>query len=144
VPNDREIQDLRDVLSLLQATISEVVVLEVDGMVRWVSSSVERLLGWEPAEVVGRATELLWDPVHDRVLSELRAAAFDGSAEPVVCRLRDVRGLEVWALVEARPWITPDDEDGIVLRIADHRPMHHAAGALVALQARVDELERRG
>jgi len=144
VPNDRETQDLRDVLALLQATISEVVVLEVEGIVRWVSSSVERLLGWEPAELAGRSTELLWDPVHDRALAELRDAALDGRAEPIVCRLRDVRGLEVWALVEARTWITPDDEDGIALRIADHRPMHHAAGALVALQARVDELERRG
>ena len=143
MPNDRETQDLRDVLALLQATISEVVVLEVEGVVRWASSSVERLLGWEPAELVGRATELLWDPAHDEALAGLRAAALDGDAEPVVCRLRDVRGLEVWALVEARAWITPDDEDGVALRIADHRPMHHAAGALVALQARVDDLEQR-
>lgn len=141
--NDRQAQDLRDIVALLQATISEVVLLEVDGAVRWVSASVEGLLGWEPGELVDRATELLWDPVDDAGLAALRAAALEGDAEPLVCRLRDVRGLQVWALVEARPWITPDDEDGIALRIADHRPAHHAAGALVALQTRVDALEGR-
>ncbi|MGD9956215.1 MAG: PAS domain S-box protein [Candidatus Nanopelagicales bacterium] len=133
-----DVVDLRDQHVLLQSMSTEVVVLEVDGRLRWVSSAVERLLGWEPEDLRGQATELLWDPRDDTALEDLRRAALDGRSEPVVCRLRDVRGAEIWAQITARPWVTRDDEDGIALTLADHRPLHHAAGALLALQEQLD------
>jgi len=138
----RGVVDLRDQHALLQHMSTEVVVLEVDGRVRWVSGAVERLLGWEPHELRGQATELLWDPRDDQALQEVRAAALDGLSEPVVCRLRDVDGGEIWAQVIARPWITRDDEDGIALALADHRALHHAAGALLALQEQLEDARR--
>lgn len=138
----RDVVDLRAQHVLLQRMTSEVVLLEVDGRIRWVSGAVEQLLGWEPPELRGQMTELLWDPRDDGALQGARAAALDGLSEPVVCRLRDVHGAEVWAQVTARPWITRDDEDGIALALADHRPLHHAAGALLALQEQLDRAVR--
>ena len=44
--------------------------LEVGGQVRWVSNSVEKLLGWAPDEIAGRSTELLWDPRDDEALEQ--------------------------------------------------------------------------
>ncbi len=49
---------------------------DLDGVIVWASPSVEEVLGWTPAEVVGKRSALFMDPLQvDRVAAHRRAVA---------------------------------------------------------------------
>lgn len=69
----------------------------------WISPAVERLLGWAPAELMGKAAADLWHP-GDRpaFLALIRVARADGNAREIL-RARHRSGEYAWVEVSARP-----------------------------------------
>jgi len=132
----RENSRIKERHQLLQLTLSEVVALEVEGVLEWASASLTRLLGWGPSELVGTTLEHLCDPRDRRALTEALTETRGGEQSQVVARLLDTDGNGVWVEITARPWITADDRDGVAINIRDYRDQHHAARALLRAQTR--------
>ncbi|MDP3710920.1 MAG: EAL domain-containing protein [Mycobacteriales bacterium] len=97
------------------------VVLDRDGVMRYVSPSVQRLLGHDDLEITGRSA---WDFVHDddqaagdRALSS--AVGRPGPGEPLVLRLRSASG--AWVAFEVLPNNLLDDPEvaGVVVVARD-------------------------
>ncbi len=96
----------QDQFRLLAENASDVVArVAPDGMIEWVSSSVEAVLGWTPAQLVGTRR---WDLVHpedvagatERVLIPAEGG-IDGRG--LTLRIASAEGAYVWMSVSARP-----------------------------------------
>lgn len=107
--------------TLLDLTNETVVVVDDDGVFRYLNAAVEDLLGAEPRDLVGRDA---FAPVHPEDDSRVRAlfdrAVADGSvpAGPFEYRYRTVDGDWIWVQSELFP---PDETgvEGYVLRSRD-------------------------
>jgi PAS domain S-box-containing protein len=97
---------------MLDNTADVVMLLDASGSVRWVSSSVSELLGYQPADLLDRAQ---LDFVHFedlRHVSALAAAAARGEEVRFEERFRLARGDYRWMSVVMRPFRDGHGEDG--------------------------------
>jgi diguanylate cyclase (GGDEF)-like protein/PAS domain S-box-containing protein len=74
-----------------------------DGVLTWVSESVDQLLGWTPEEVVGRPGVSLLHPDDIDLAGQLRPELRRGQQGTVRLRLRRKDGSPVWIEARARP-----------------------------------------
>lgn len=93
---------------LMAATSSDVVVLaEPNRSVRWISPSIERNLGWTPADLVGTALADLLHPEDWAATEHLRAQVYSGdpTSKPFVfvSRMRTKSGEYRWISAQASP-----------------------------------------
>lgn len=125
---------------LLAENSTNVVTLLREGRVAWVSPSLHRMLGWEPAQWIGRS---YLDLVHpdDRSLATEAVSAIEASGARVLrLRVCAVAGGFHWAEVHADVYIDTDGKrDGLVasFRTIDAEV---AAEAAIARLARFDTL----
>jgi diguanylate cyclase (GGDEF)-like protein/PAS domain S-box-containing protein len=108
--------------SLVQNSSDLITVIEADASIKFQSPSVERVLGYEPDELVGtKFTELLHPHERDRVSALLAdsIASAHPQIEVVECRLRHANG--TWLLFEIFRTNLLDDPnvEGIVLNGRD-------------------------
>jgi PAS domain S-box-containing protein len=106
---------------MLTQNMSDVVYeVGADGRLRWVSESVERMLGWRPEELVGIcATDLVAQDDRDAVLA-LRQNTLHGVSVAGRFRVRTKSGESHWFDAHAHPIVLPDGSlDGNVVGLAD-------------------------
>lgn len=117
---------------LIQNASDIIAVLEEDGTVRYSSPAVERVLGYEPREIVG-ANAL--DFLHPEDVEYLSTAAGDGHGEEGVSSLVEFRCRHKdgsWRHLEAIGNNLLDDPsvDGVVINARDVTDRHQAKDAL--------------
>ncbi len=61
---------------------------DLDGIIQWVSPSVEQVLGWTPAEVVGKPSAMFMDPARVEGVAAHRRAVAEGRASDAVLEVR--------------------------------------------------------
>lgn len=138
--NQQRIATSEQYFRLLAENSADVVLLIHDGRIDWVSPSLGRELGWEPAQWIGRA---YLDFVHpdDQPLATEAVSAMEASGARVLrLRVRALSGRFHWAEVHADFYIGTDGkQDGLVasFRTIDAEV---AAEAAVARLARFDTL----
>jgi diguanylate cyclase (GGDEF)-like protein/PAS domain S-box-containing protein len=97
---------------LAEHTTDLVTRVGVDGVVHYVSPSVERILGWKPAELVGTRSADYRHP-DDEVPMDV-ALAHRGEAVTVVRRLRRADGGYTWLESVAQAVVGPDGREEIL------------------------------
>lgn len=99
--------------SLIETASDVIVVIDPEGMVYYVSPAIERLLGYQPADVVGKRAALF---VHEEDRRKLfrfaRAVRRGGRPEPVAVRARHADAS--WRVVEMTGNRLPDGSGGLV------------------------------
>ncbi|MFM2105105.1 MAG: hypothetical protein RL338_137 [Chloroflexota bacterium] len=93
---------------LLVENTPDVVFRVADGVVAWVSPSVERLLGRRPEEIVGRPLGELVHPDDQARLAEVVERLLAGERISTEGRIRDAAGGWRWAWTVASPFVDPD------------------------------------
>jgi len=96
------------------------VVSAEDHTMRWLPASVERMLGLDPEETVGRS---LWEIVHPDDVGAVRASLdrciSQRSIELISCRCRHRNGSWVWVEAVAEDRTSDPAVDGLLLSIRD-------------------------
>ena len=115
---------------LLAENSSDVVFrASVDGRLEWVSPSVKDVLGWSPADVIGRS--ILEFGETDDVPANLQLEAGNRDDVDFQGRVRTAAGATRWMDIESRPLI---DDDGVMIgragRLRDIQGQHEAQEAL--------------
>jgi diguanylate cyclase (GGDEF)-like protein/PAS domain S-box-containing protein len=132
--------------SLMQNASDTICVMAPDGTIVYQSSSIERLTGFTPEEIVGgTATDLLHPddlPIIGAVMAEV--ASRPGVHPPFVYRARHKNG--TWRMVEAIPTNLLDDPSvaGIVLNCRDITERQLADAALRESEERFRALVQHG
>lgn len=125
---------------LLAENSADVVTLIRDGLIHWVSPSLTRTLGWEPAQWLGQSYLEYLHP-DDRALAKESVSAIAASGAHVLrMRVRALSGRYHWAEIHADVFIGKDgNPDGLVasFRTIDAEV---AAEAALARMARFDTL----
>lgn len=125
---------------LLAENASSIVSLaDADGTLRWISPSVERLLGWQPEELLGKG---VWAILHPEDLSAVEAArqrTLTGEDASVELRARTPDNEYRWFTLLLRP--TFDERGAIAGRVggwrdidAEHRAREELARSRMELQ----------
>lgn len=103
---------------MLATQTSDVIVqVDGDGVVQWVSPSVERAMGWKPDELVGRPSIELVAPEDRTALVDARAAEEMFGPETRTFRGMRADGSTRW--VEAMVDALPEPASGAVVRLRD-------------------------
>lgn len=107
--------------TLIENALDIITILEADGTFKFVSPSVQAILGYKPEELVG---ENAWEYIHpddaDYTMEKLRSATpFDGQAEILEARYRHKDGS--WHRLESvgRNLLNDSAVDGIVINSRD-------------------------
>ena len=101
----RELWRERELYRLMVENASDIVVqLRADGMIDWVSPSVQRILGYAASTLIGTAP---WDLVHpddveDAAVAVAAAMSTDEQVPAVEVRIRRSDGVHVWMSALAR------------------------------------------
>jgi len=113
-------QDLKRYEVLMEESTDVNVVLDEDGTFRYLTPSVERVLGYEPAELVG---ESVFDYIHPDDRDDIKTVFFDSheTADRPTREFRFARADGSWAVIEASGRNLLDDPDinGIVVYTRD-------------------------
>ena len=99
---------------MLLENSNDVVFQASDGVLAWVSPTVETVTGWPTEELVGRTTAHLWHPDDVARAAELREDAQGGAHVRDVLRFRHADGNHLWMEVTARPFSEPAGRPGVV------------------------------
>ncbi len=126
-----QLLDREERFRFLVENANDVVLLEVEGQVVFVSPAVDHILGWSPEDLVGRAVSSLWhdDPSPDHAPS-LRADSSD------VMRMRHKNGDERWIEISTSPATQSDGRVGAVSILRDVTETVRAEQTLAATHAR--------
>ncbi len=121
---------------MLAENVTDIVYQVVDGRIVWISPSVERVLGWDPADVVGRPSFDLIAP-EDLARAELARAGVvaDRPLEGFECRFLTPDGDRRWMLAHARRIDAEGRDYGLVAGLRDIHEGHASRLALAALAA---------
>jgi len=76
----------------------------IEGVISWISPSIEALLGWRPEELVGNFPEELWHPLQAEAPRLLQEATGRGEGTYGVYRLRSRRGSYRWLEITTHPY----------------------------------------
>ena len=121
---------------LLAEHVSDVVYQVLDGRIVWISPSVERVLGWKPADVIGRPSFDLIAPEDRDRAAAARASVVAGSLlEGFECRFRTADGGYRWMLAHSRQIASEQGTYGLVAGLQDIHDGHAGHMALAALAA---------
>ena len=116
---------------LLVENIAEVVFHQVDGIVLWISPSVQGLLGWTPEDLIGSATVDLWHPDDRGAAVVMRDAAYAGQPGQAILRFRHKDGRYLWLEVSMAP-AEAGEHGGMVGALRDVSERVEAEAALAA------------
>ncbi len=125
---------------LLAEHSSDVILLERDGVIDWVSPSLDPALGWDPADWTGRRFEEFTHPGDTDAVQTERLAVEAGGTRVVTIRARQKHGGHHWIEVHAGPVLDDAGEvDGVLasFRVVDAEVM---ARQQLDMQARFDSL----
>lgn len=123
---------------LLAENSSDVVsVASSDGVLQWISESVESLLGWQPPQLVGLAFVELVHPDDRSTTDAVQRHLSEGRAERIETRLRTSHGTYRWVSIVVRE--VDDPIRGARTRIASWRDVQSEVENRFALA----ESERR-
>jgi diguanylate cyclase (GGDEF)-like protein/PAS domain S-box-containing protein len=107
--------------ALVQNASDVIVVLDPDGTRRYISPSVERMLGFRPDELIGRTIRELWHPddapALSRFFADLRTRP--GACATIACRIRHAGGSWRWSEIIATNLIDEPAVGGIVVNARD-------------------------
>ena len=121
---------------LLAENVSDIVYQVRDGRIVWISPSVERVLGWKPADVVGRPSfDLIAAEDRERATAARAGVVADVSLEQFECRFVTAAGRRRWMQVRARRIDGAGGDYGIVAALHDIHEGHANRMALAALAA---------
>jgi PAS domain S-box-containing protein len=106
---------------LLRNSADYIHIVDADGVVEYITPSVEDLLGYEPVELIGSSA---FDNVHPedrpRVREAFRDLAADpGAEETIEMRVRHRDGSHRWVEVKARNLLDDPSIEGIVANVRD-------------------------
>lgn len=104
---------------LIAENTADVVVQSVDGLLVWISPSVEALTGWTPQDLLGKTTAHLWHPDDRELAVTLRDASYNGQPSRDTLRLRRKDGGYVWVDFALTPYTGPDGAAGAVGSLRD-------------------------
>jgi PAS domain S-box-containing protein/diguanylate cyclase (GGDEF)-like protein len=121
---------------LAENAMDLVISLDMKAKVQWVSPSVSTMLGYEPRELLGRFSAVLFRADDLPLMLDTAARAREG--EPVACRLRMVTkgGDERW--VEVTPRTLHDATGTLVGGVIGVRDVHEEVTARAALEHEVE------
>jgi diguanylate cyclase (GGDEF)-like protein/PAS domain S-box-containing protein len=137
-----EQHELAERYRLLAENASDVVAMSnAAGIVEWISSSVERLLGWTPEQIVGRPfTELIHPDDLPAILAGQRTLAL-GAPSNFEARVRQADGEYRWVTSHVQPIAGPD---GVIVRrvagLRDSQSEHEARKMAAASEERYRQL----
>jgi diguanylate cyclase (GGDEF)-like protein/PAS domain S-box-containing protein len=120
--NSAELAASAEWFRLLAENSSDIVYrIHPDGLLEWVSPSIEVVLGWDPADLVGTRP---WDLVHpdDRAVAAeatARAAAAGQDTPTLDFRIRHRDGSHRWVSAHGRPITSDDQVVGYVVSLRD-------------------------
>jgi len=120
---------------LLADNTSDVVLeIDEDGLIRWASPSVRRVLGWSPEELIAtRAADLL-APGEESKTGDVRSRVFGGEIiQAIQLRVRTADGNILWMSTHAQP--VRDESGAIVAQAVGARDCHAEVTAERALRA---------
>ncbi len=117
-------------LRLVVENVGDVVFHSVDGVLLWVSPSIERLTGWQRDELIGTRTAHLWHPDDRDVAIQLREGVYAGMPARGVLRLQRKDGEYEWVEASLRPHYEPDGRIGAVGSLRDVEAQVAAQDAL--------------
>jgi diguanylate cyclase (GGDEF)-like protein/PAS domain S-box-containing protein len=92
---------------LLAENTGDVVLLSRDGVIEWVSPSVEGALGWDPLDLVGRVVGELVHPAEERATDLARTEGRGGVPSTHRGRIRRADGTWTWVDARTRPVLGP-------------------------------------
>jgi len=114
---------------IVDATAYAFVVIDPNGTVRYAGGSLERALGWKPAEVVGRSmVEFLVPDQIDRAfaaIAEMETIDRSGLGVPMVFELYRPDGSTSWFEIGATPLFEIPGLDAIALRLRPWNGSYH-------------------
>jgi len=121
---------------LLAENVSDIVYQVCDGRIVWISPSVERVLGWKAADVVGRPSfDLIAPEDLDRAGVARATVVADVPLEHFECRFLTASGGRRWMRVHARRIDAAGGAYGLVAGLHDIHEGHAGRMAIAALAA---------
>lgn len=124
---------------IVDGTAYPFVLIGTDGMIRFAGESIAELLGWAPAEVVGRniAEFLDSDELETAVaaIEEIEGFNRSGAGVPMVFRVLKRDGSRRWLEIGAMPMLDEPGIEAIVLRMRPQDAQQHFDDFLARLLA---------
>lgn len=114
-----EIAELASRFRLLVENTADVVVHTIEGVLEWVSPSIEDLTGWTPQELIGTTTAHLWHPEDADIAIRQREATYAGEPSRGTLRLLRKDGRYIWLDVALKPYREADGRRGAVGSLRD-------------------------
>ncbi len=111
--------DIRERYRLLVENTADVVVQTLQGVLLWVSPSIQALAGWTPDDLQGHTTTHLWHPDDLQTALQQRDATYSGEPSRGTLRLRTKDGDHVWVDVALKPYALGDGRRGAVGSLRD-------------------------
>ncbi len=99
---------------LMVENASDIVFHSVEGVVEWISPSIEAALGRSPEQIIGSTTAQYWHPDDLVAAVALRERVYGGTADRGVFRFRHMDGHYLWVEVAMRPTTSLDGRRGAV------------------------------
>ncbi len=123
-------------LRLMTDNSADTVLLASEGIMRWLSPSLTRLLGYHPDEWVGHRFEEFTHPDDVALAQDRRSEINDGAAKYTRLRMRHKNGEYLWIDINAAPAVNAQGEqEGIVAALRDAGPLVQAEQALAESEA---------
>lgn len=133
----REVAASEERYRLLAENMSDFVVLtNAEGVIEWLSPSVERRLGWSSAELVGRSTADVVHPDDVAVLLDMRSRVAAGETASVRLRIRRSDDSYYWCALIVHP--VYDAAGTFVGRVSAFRDVQAEVEAAEALERSED------
>jgi diguanylate cyclase (GGDEF)-like protein/PAS domain S-box-containing protein len=127
-------------LALLDRAVDVIAVIDRDGRILYVNSTVSTVLAWPREELAGaRALDLIHPDDLDVAAAALAAELGGGPVSPVEVRVRHRSGQFLWFEVLANGWIEEAGVAGLVLNLRESTGRHELA-VLAAQRAALDGL----
>jgi diguanylate cyclase (GGDEF)-like protein/PAS domain S-box-containing protein len=122
-------------VELLRASPDVLGAIALDGTIRWVASNIQQMLGYRPADIIGRwAFDFVHEEDRDRAITELMAAIDNPDVvDPVTIRALCADGSWLTVEVAGAPVIGPGDE--VLEMTINMRDVSWRQDALDALRA---------
>jgi len=125
-------------LALLDRAVDVIAVIDRNGQLLYVNSTVTDRLAWSRAELLGtRALDLIHPEDLEVAAPALAVELAGGPSDPVEVRVRNRSGQFLWFEVLANGWIDEPGVSGLVLNLRESTGRHELA-VLTARRAALD------
>ena len=130
-----QLQEREEQFRILVENANDVVLLQVEGTVVFASPAVERVLGWSPADLIGRAVATLWHHEDQDAAAAMHATSLRADSSNVM-RMLHRDGQVRWIEASASLITQPDGRAGAVSILRDVTETVEAERTLTKVQAR--------